>query len=88
MPRSAEHNWANDHEEVLTFGEVLADAGEFDAPKDLLYFFQKPWKWTIEHISWIDAGRPTGRDAVDWLAHYREAPDPNDQVAMGAKDYG
>lgn len=88
-PRNKDYAWSNDHEEVLVFGEILANTGEFDTPKDLLYYFQKPWKWTIEHVVWVDAGRPSdGQEAIDWLTRYRETPDPNDQVAMGSKDYG
>lgn len=44
--------WYQDYREVISFAEVLNQADEFSTPEDVIYFFEKPWKWTPEYISW------------------------------------
>lgn len=41
--------WYDDRDEVLAFARTLVDRGEITDLDALLYFFEKPWKWTPEH---------------------------------------
>ncbi len=64
--RSASVDWWSDPEEVLSLARVLvAHGGSFTSLVDLLYFFEKPWKWTSEREVWIAAGRPEGEGLPD-----------------------
>ena len=63
--------WFHDQEQVLAFARVLHDSGAFDvgdvvdegAPvRNVLYYFEKPWKWTAEHAHWCALGRPAAID--------------------------
>lgn len=51
-------DWFEDHDEVLAFARVLVEADGFTSQADLLYFFEKPWKWTADRDAWILAGEP------------------------------
>lgn len=51
--------WYDDPREVLYFAHVLADEGYFDSGtsvkeslQNLMYYFEKPWKWDAEHQAW------------------------------------
>ena len=60
---SSETHWYEAHSELLRFAIILRDAGAFDGedPIDrVLYYFEKPWKWSGEHDRWIALGRPIG----------------------------
>jgi len=66
-----ESDWMNDRDEVLAFARFLVAVCTFvgrdgdpdaDSVQDLLYYFEKPWKWTIEHALWTSRGRPAGED--------------------------
>ena len=63
--------WYETHSELVTFARVLLDAGAFDGEegqaKQMLYFFEKPWKWTDEFVAWVRLRRPLEIRDVDML---------------------
>lgn len=59
--------WYNSHDNLVGFGGVLDDAGFFANTKDLLYFFEKPWKWGAEYVIWESFGKPD-REDPNWIA--------------------
>ena len=42
-------NWIYDPDEVAAFGHVLVDTGELESARDVLYYVEKPHKWSPEH---------------------------------------
>ena len=46
---AANDKWFIDHGEVLRLGRWLVADDRITSTKDLLYFFEKPWKWTDEY---------------------------------------
>lgn len=57
--------WWNDHAELVTFARVLAGAGAFDhddrqrkAIEQVVFYFEKPWRYDDEHEAWTRLGRP------------------------------
>jgi hypothetical protein len=48
----SESVWTTDHDEVIAFATHLVDSGEITEVKDLLYFYEKPWKWAAEYEAW------------------------------------
>lgn len=52
-PGSAKAEWCKDFGNVLTLGTHLVDLCEITTAKELLYFFEKPWKWTEEWNSYL-----------------------------------
>lgn len=56
--------WCTNHEEVLAFARVLAESyvfhtiGQRDAIQNVIYYFEKPYKWTEEYEAWTKAGKP------------------------------
>lgn len=50
--------WFEDHTELVAFAHWLADNGHFDGANrrqtadNVLYYFEKPWKWTPEYEGW------------------------------------
>jgi hypothetical protein len=59
-------DWTTNYGEIVAFGRVLAEVGEFITLDDLLYYFEKPHKWSNDHESWVAAGRPQMPEAMDW----------------------
>ncbi len=49
-------------EQLRAAAKMLLDTERVDTTEDLLYFFEKPWKWTAEIAIWQDSGRPTVDD--------------------------
>ncbi len=43
------------------FGPVECSEGNID---DVMYFIEKPWKWTPEYEKWISLGAPNADDPV------------------------
>ena len=43
-----ESKWYDDHEKVKRLAKWLVSGNEFATQTDLLYFFEKPWKWDEE----------------------------------------
>ena len=59
-----EEPWHTNHAEVCSFASMLIAHAQFqgesidDSLGLLLYYFEKPWKWSTEHEAWRKAGRP------------------------------
>lgn len=66
-------HWYTDHATLMSFVRVLARAEAFrgdsrrEDTRNILYFFEKPWKWTPEYEAWVRLGRPNDVDDVDDL---------------------
>ena len=41
-----------DHGELIAFADHLVETGAFAGPGEVVYFFEKPWKWQEQ----FDAG--------------------------------
>ena len=41
-------NWYDMRNNVLLLAHELSDCGYLATKEDLLYYFEKPWKWTQE----------------------------------------
>jgi hypothetical protein len=54
--------WCEDQDEVLAFARVMVEGDTFATQTDLLYYFEKPWKWTEDRDAWIQAGEPDSFD--------------------------
>lgn len=50
--------WIADRVEILTFAGILVRADWLDTAQEVLDYFEKPWKWTVERELWIACGRP------------------------------
>lgn len=63
-------DWFESRQELLAFARALDGCGAFDEDgiPDLLYFLERPWKWTPEYNAWVAAGRPaeTLQDGPTW----------------------
>jgi len=55
-------SWFDDHDEVMAFARVMVEGDAFPEQTDLLYYFEKPWKWTKERDEWIEDGEPDAWD--------------------------
>ena len=51
--------WYADFENVLILAHRLVDAGEITQVNELLYFFEKPWKWSREWADYQASKVPT-----------------------------
>ena len=45
-------NWYESYSEVVSFARVLDAAGKFERTIDVIYYFEKPWKWGHEYSLW------------------------------------
>jgi len=41
-------NWYNNHENLVELATYLNTKGDLSSADDMLYFFEKPWKWENE----------------------------------------
>lgn len=48
-PHYGDTDWCQDQEEVQWLAEKLVDDGTIVKSRDILYFFEKPWKWSQEY---------------------------------------
>ncbi len=55
--------------EIFTFAQVLDGLGAFEETSDVLYYFEKPWKWTGEHGRWVELNSPgeLGEDHAEYV---------------------
>lgn len=67
-----ESKWFEKHDNLTAFASVLIDLGTFERPKDVLYFFEKPWKWEPEWERWVALGKPLDLDDIEVLAEHEE----------------
>lgn len=59
-------DWDENFSEVLRFARVLNNAEEFDNPNEVLYYFEKPYKWDKEHDQWTEFEEPYDEDDENW----------------------
>lgn len=52
-------------DDTLAAARMLIDADRLYTLEELLYFFEKPWKYQTEAELWTHAGRP-GPDDQGW----------------------
>lgn len=57
--------WYSDHHEVVSLASVLVDAEWLSTPRDVVEFFESPWKWEQQHGIWAAAGRPRSPSSDD-----------------------
>ncbi len=50
-------DWHSKQNEVLRFAVHLVEINDFLTPEELLYFFEKPWKWDSEYKEWNENGK-------------------------------
>lgn len=50
--------WYDDYGKVLEFGAILVAADVLPDRHEVLYFFEKPWKWDREWQLWHSRGNP------------------------------
>ena len=56
-------SWYDDREIEWSFASVLVDQMLLQDVEAVLYFFEKPWKWTPEYELWNQHGAPQEGDA-------------------------
>lgn len=72
-PRTpADTGWFADYTEVVTFGGILADVDALATVREVLEYFEKPWKWTSEYDAWARHGRPLDDEQPGWAAFLAE----------------
>lgn len=52
-------DWCYSHDELVEFGELLSQTLSVS---ELQYYYEKPWKYDLEHQRWNAAGRPEDFD--------------------------
>jgi hypothetical protein len=57
--------WTEDLGELVALAGALVDADWLDTPRDVVDFFEKPWKWSDCREAWQASGRP-GCDDAGW----------------------
>ncbi len=50
--------WYSDHREVVALASILVDADWLSTPRDVVDFFDRPWKYDDQLKIWAAAGRP------------------------------
>lgn len=50
--------WYADHHNVISLASILVDADRLDTPREVIYYFEDPWKWSQAYDIWVAAGRP------------------------------
>ena len=81
-----ESDWYANYSEIVAFAYVLVDADYLPAgQKEVVYYLEKPWKWTEEHRIWAASGRPNSGDEPAWEIFLRhlEAADNNQPPVIG-----
>jgi hypothetical protein len=52
-----EPRWYDSHDAIVEFASILIDAEQLDTPREVLRYFEKPWKWTPEYELWVSLGK-------------------------------
>lgn len=63
-------NWYADPQAVHAFATVLVDVEMLQDREAVLYFFEKPWKWTTEYLLWEEHGFPANDEGGSWAEFY------------------
>jgi hypothetical protein len=54
-----QNRWFDDHDEVVYFATILLDSGQLpDDTREVVYYFDRPYKWDKEHDIWESHDRP------------------------------
>jgi len=67
-------NWFDDLQAVHALATVLVDLELLQDREAVLYYFEKPWKWTSEYKLWETHDFPANDDGAAWAA-FSEAMD-------------
>jgi len=59
-------HWYERQDDVLAFARIMCDDSRIKDTKELLYYFEKPYKWDREHKIWEDFECPTEDDGERW----------------------
>ncbi|QIV79635.1 hypothetical protein [Mycolicibacterium frederiksbergense] len=59
-----DRRWFADFAEICDFAEVLIALDFLPAPGDVVEYFRKPWRYTVEHELWERSGRPSDVDGA------------------------
>jgi len=54
--------WIKDTRNQVALAHALNEAGWFENPREVIDFFEKPWKFDPEWILWESTGKPTADD--------------------------
>lgn len=49
-------NWYDNYDKVVATGYVLVEYGILHDPEDVVYYFEKPHKWSLERKQLIERG--------------------------------
>jgi hypothetical protein len=53
---------------------ILLDSEQLeDDAREVIYYFDKPWKWDKEHSIWESQGRPSPAIEEDWETYCNNA---------------
>ena len=62
-------HWVTSEDEVWELGNDMVSAGIITTLEGLLGYFEKPWRWDLEHEWWVANGRPDSggiwQDGID-----------------------
>ena len=63
-----EPKWYESHQTLVEFGYWLVGNAYITDILEVLYYFEKPWKWTTEHELWEGCNRPDlDEEGWDWF---------------------
>lgn len=60
-----------DHGELIAFADHLVETGAFAGPGEVVYFFEKPWKWQEQFDAWKEPTWDT-LEMGRWIANTEE----------------
>ena len=49
-------NWYDNYDKVVAIGYVFVEYGILHDPEDVVYYFEKPYKWSLERKQLIERG--------------------------------
>lgn len=56
--------WFEDYQSICDFAMHLHSEGRFNTPSDVLYYFEKPWKWDPEFQEWRNTSSEPDFEAI------------------------
>ena len=78
MTKPHDPEWFLDSGEVVAFARTLLATFTSDwSAEDVISYFEKPWKWTPEHVNWCAGNR---------AETLHECPDLRDASPSGGPD--
>jgi hypothetical protein len=61
-----EDKWYNDYDTVVGFARTLENAGELTDAREVILYFEKPWKYDTEYDAWLEFDKPNSDDKKNW----------------------